>query len=217
MNERLWNAATIAVMLCALATTGLVVRREFVGRASDSVRKPRDVGHWDEITSAGHREGPQRAAVVLVEFADYQCEFCRALAPILDSLRVRHPSDVAVIYRHFPLVGRHPHATQAALAAECARAQGKFKAYQAVLYDQQASIGETSFEEYAGLAGVKDMNVFQRCIAEQTPMPQLEEDVRLAQKLGLRWTPSIIVNGMLLPGTPTLLSLDSIVRAAVDR
>ncbi len=56
-------------------------------------------------------------------------------------IRSQYGDQVAVVYRHFPLTSIHPHAWRAAVAAECAGAQGKFEAFHDVLFDEQEAIG----------------------------------------------------------------------------
>ncbi len=62
--------------------------------------------NWEALRSGSAVIGTNQSNVVLVEFADYQCSFCRAVHPIVDSFLVKHP-EVGVGFRHFPLSGIH--------------------------------------------------------------------------------------------------------------
>ena len=69
--------------------------------------------------------GDPRAPVTVVEFSDFQCPFCSRALPAVSELEKTFGKDVRVVWKHLPL-SFHPNAMPAALAAEAARAQGKF-------------------------------------------------------------------------------------------
>nr|MDQ6915601.1 thioredoxin domain-containing protein [Actinomycetota bacterium] len=66
-----------------------------------------------------HVRGPERAPLV-VEYADFECHFCRLAHVRLDELPVRR------VFRHFPVRSKHPRGWAAACAAEAAGRQGRF-------------------------------------------------------------------------------------------
>src|SRR6266436_280276 len=122
--------ATLAV--CAIITTGLVVRREFFAPSAPSARSPADekpvlLPHWREDLGKGIRLGNSQAPVQLMEFADFECPFCGDFHKKLKSLLERYPTQVSLTYVHFPIPG-HRFALPAARVAECAAAQGRFEA-----------------------------------------------------------------------------------------
>ncbi len=83
-------------------------------------------------------EGSPDAAVVVVEFSDFQCPFCqRWYYESLPEIRALAGDDVAVAFLHFPLTQRHPNAAGAHFAAECAGAQGKFWEMHDLLFERQ--------------------------------------------------------------------------------
>jgi protein-disulfide isomerase len=73
-----------------------------------------------------HVKGPEDAPYTLVEYGDYECPDCGRLYVILRDLQKEIASRLRIVFRHYPLSGAHPHAQQAAEAAEAAGAQGKF-------------------------------------------------------------------------------------------
>ena len=199
-SESLVNAALAILVACALVVTGLVVRRElFTPSAVAQSTKPVKVDDWRSYAVAGQRMGPREARLTIIEFADYQCPFCRETHKRLEQLRKDHPSDVAVIHRHYPLP-THPHARAAALASECAAEQGAFESYQGVVYASQDSIGVTSWAEYAKRAGVRDSARFETCLREETFAQRVDEDMAAGRRLGLRATPTLLVNDMKVEG-----------------
>lgn len=83
-------------------------------------------------------EGSRGAKVVIAEFSDFQCPFCRQwVERYLPTLRQRLGDEVALAYLHFPIQQIHPNAPYAALAAVCADEQGKFWPMHDLLFARQ--------------------------------------------------------------------------------
>jgi protein-disulfide isomerase len=204
MNRNLLsNLATALMVCCAVLVTGAVVRRELFppdAAAAQQDMKPRPVNNWNQLAAAGQRMGPANAPVQIVEFSDFQCPFCATFRTTLAALRAKYPERVSVLYRHYPIDALHPHARTAALAAECAAQQGRFEAYHDLLFAQQDSIGGKAWERFAAEAGVPDAEAFARCVGERRLAGNVERDFALAEATGISLTPSIIINGTLIPG-----------------
>jgi protein-disulfide isomerase len=211
MKPTLQGVATGLMVCCALTVTIAVARREFFpapAAAAQPDTKPRPVDNWEEIAAAGQRMGPAGAPVQIVEFSDFQCPFCATFAQTLRAVRAKYPDRVAVLYRHYPIAELHPHARTAALAAECAGAQGRFEPYHDRLFAQQDSIGLKPWERFATEAGVPDTAAFTRCVREERLIGNVTRDSAIAEKAGIRITPSIVVDGTLVPGALTETELE---------
>ena len=200
--SRLGDIATIVLALCAVVITGLVVRKELRTDAPRP-REPREIAGWETMAGSGHRMGPEDAAITILEFSDFQCPFCARVQHALETVRARHPDDVAIVYRHLPLEAIHPWARAAANAAECAAEQGRFREMHDALFAAQEEIGATPFEEFSRRARVEDVAGFTRCLDDRRYDQRVAADAGTARRAGLDGTPSIIINGTLLPGTPT--------------
>ncbi len=74
-------------------------------------------------SSNEHLVGSATAPVVLIEYSDYQCPFCRLVHPTIKRIVSESNGQVAWVYRHMPLTSIHPEAEPAANAAECITAQ----------------------------------------------------------------------------------------------
>ena len=79
-----------------------------------------------EVTAVDHILGRPDAPVTVLEYGDYECPFCRGAARDVHEMLARYPDTVRFVFRNFPIAALHPHAEQAAQAAEAAGAQGKF-------------------------------------------------------------------------------------------
>ena len=77
-------------------------------------------GHGPEfvITGHDHVQGSAAAPVTLVEYADFECPYSREAIKTVQALQREFGGELRCVFRHFPLVEKHPHAIQAAEAAE---------------------------------------------------------------------------------------------------
>ena len=83
-------------------------------------------------------KGDPDAPVVIVEYSDFQCPFCRRwYTDVLPELEGRIGAEVALAFAHFPLSQIHANAEAAHVAAECAGEQGKFWEMHDLLFDRQ--------------------------------------------------------------------------------
>ena len=216
MPARILNLLMGVSAFCAILVTGLVVYREITvrGLLSDPLEVERTgipsepLAGWEQLAAAGRSAGPERAPVTIIVFSDFQCPACRALATRLRFLQLQYPGETRVIFRHFPL-SIHPYATQAAEASECAGSQGRFHAFHDALFADQAVIGEVPWGYFAGTAGLPDPEGFERCLREP-PMGQVEFDMTTGREMGIRSTPTLLVNGLLLEGAPSLDVLEDL-------
>lgn len=83
-------------------------------------------------------EGSANAKVMVAEFSDFQCPFCKQWTDAsLKALRAKLGNDVALAFLHFPIVQIHPNAGNASLVAICAGEQGKFWPMHDLLFARQ--------------------------------------------------------------------------------
>ncbi|MFB6197309.1 MAG: DsbA family protein, partial [Halobacteriaceae archaeon] len=110
----------------------------------------------------------------MIEFADFQCPFCRKYFTqtfqkvknnYVDTGKVRY------VYRDFPLDQLHPRAQKAAEAAECAQDQGKFWQYHDKIFNEQAKQGQGTIQfsindlkTWASQIGM-DTETFNQCLS----------------------------------------------------
>jgi protein-disulfide isomerase len=216
MRDRATGFLHLVSVGCAVLVTGLLVRRELVPRHPAPPEAAPRLGGFDTLLTPGHRIGSATAPVVFLEFGDFECPICRQFAPVLQASIRAHPGEVALVFRHWPL-SYHPHAFPAALAAECAGAQGKFAAYHDALYSVAALGDEQSFSGLARSAGVADVPAFARCVSTRQFAAAVERDGDTATRLGGEGTPLLFVNGRRLPGATDSLQLDRVIESELKR
>lgn len=214
MTSKFSTTVSAILMACALLITALVVRREFFPPTPpEAGAEPVEIDDWQTLADGGRRVGDPEAPVEIVEFVDFQCSFCAQAAHRLDALLERFPERLAVIYRHFPIDRIHPYATGAAIAAECAADQGRFKAYHDVLLASQASIGTEEWSWFAERAAVEDLEAFELCLSEEWPVERVTSDVALAGSIGVRGTPAFVFDGKLYSGVSGVSALAAFLEA----
>lgn len=145
------------------------------------------------------KRGAEDAQVVLIEYGDFQCPACRSYYPIVKQLEEEYPDSLQVIYRHYPLIQIHNNALSAARAAEAAGRQGKFWEMHDKLYENQDDWAEErnpsdKFKTFATDIGL-DMEKFESDYNSQEVEDRVNEERLSALGLGLRGTPSFILNG----------------------
>lgn len=216
MHSKWDNVLTATLVTCALITTGLVVHRELSAptpRPDSSLRrKPTFIENWKAQLDRGVRLGPPEAAVQVIEFGDFECPFCAAYHVDLKALREKYPEQVALSYIHFPLP-MHQFALPAARAAECAGEQGRFEPMHDRLFEQQREFGRKTWGEFAIEAGVPDPPAFESCIQSTADVPRIINGTRLGRKLDVPGTPTVVVNGWMLPSPPSAEELERMVQA----
>jgi protein-disulfide isomerase len=159
------------------------------------------------------QRGPADAWVTLVEFSDFECPFCQKVEPTLAQLSVEYGSDLRLVYRHLPLVGIHARARPAAIAAECAFAQGEpaFWAYHDLLFGSGA-LDDAALAAQAADAGL-DVAAWAGCAAGADAGAAVDADAAAARAAGVNGTPTFFVNGVPLVGARPIGEF----RTAIDR
>lgn len=210
MKLQVVDAASVVLALCAVALTGTYLAREF-GQDREPQADDRIVVRKIRPTAEllrGESLGSSTASFAIVEFADFQCEFCAQARLVLEALRKKHPDDIRIVYHNLPLERVHPLARTAALAALCASTQGRFEFYHDLLYALQDSIGKITWAALAARAGVPNLPAFRACVEDRRYESLVERDLSLAARFGIRYTPTIIVGEDLIQGVPNAVDLE---------
>jgi len=154
--------------------------------------------------------GPADAPVTLIEFADYQCPYCRQEETTLRKLREQFKDRLKVSYRDFPLP-MHQYARKAAEASRCAGEQGQYWPYHDRLFsgaaDDLAEAGLKSIARELKLDGDK----FDKCLASSQESAAVDKDFNAGKDLGITGTPTMYINGYTVSGAATFDTLRQLV------
>lgn len=155
--------------------------------------------------------GNGSAPVTVVMFADYQCPACAKTHPVLKKVLAEFRDKVRLVVRDFPLQKIHPNAFPAALAANAARAQGKFAEYIEVLYRNQDALDRASLIKYAAGLGLNTRK-FELDLNDEKAAAEIRKDIADGTSYGATGTPTVFVNGVKV----RRLAADGF-RAAIER
>ncbi len=137
-------------------------------------------------------QGAENGSVMVLEFSDFQCPFCKKVRPTIDQLIKKYGDKVAFGYRHLPL-SIHQEADESAIATECAREQGKFLSVHKQLFQQQSQQTKKDLKNIAQRVGVADMDKFNTCLDKDRYRSLVDRDIAVAASVGISGTPAFIV------------------------
>ena len=146
------------------------------------------------ITDHDHVQGSAAAAVTLVEYGDFECPYSREAVRTVQGLKHEFGNHLRFVFRHFPLAEKHPHAIQAAEAAEAAAAQGAFWPMYTMLFAHQWELEYSDLMDYAGQLGL-DKATFGEALKAHTYFERVRTDVGTGRGQGVTGTPTFFING----------------------
>jgi len=147
------------------------------------------------VSTRDHISGSHEAPLQLLEYGDYECPFCGLAYPVVEEVKRLLDHELCFAYRHFPIVGAHPHSLRAAEAAEAAGAQGKFWEMHVQLFEHQDELDDEMLFYYAVQIGL-DAKRFVSDLADHRFIERIQEDVASGAGSGVRGTPTFFVNGI---------------------
>jgi protein-disulfide isomerase len=143
-------------------------------------------------------KGPEKAAVTLIEFSDFQCPYCKRAQPTIDQLLTDYGNKIRFVYRDYPLQF-HPRAMPASIAVHCAAEQGKYWEMFNNLMKEQGDLGDEDLKKRAAAVGV-DAAKFAACYDGKKPEAAIKASFDDGAAAGVTGTPSFFVNGRMIVG-----------------
>lgn len=162
--------------------------------------------------------GDKNAKVVMVDFSDFECPFCKQY---FDETYAQIKKDyidtgkVVYYYRHFPL-DFHPAARPSALASECANEQSKFWEFHDLVFKEQDKISGKDAaaisEALKGFASTLNLNTsqFNNCLDSEKYKENVDKDYAEGQTAGVNGTPGFFINGITVVGAQPYSSFKTI-------
>ncbi|MGB9608872.1 MAG: DsbA family protein [Minisyncoccia bacterium] len=211
-NKLSQNFLAISILIAAILISGSIFYTKGNNNKAQEV-KPQNqekqlaqVGQLDlaevlKINSNDVILGDPKAPITLIEYSDYQCPFCEKFfneSEMLLRKEFIETGKVKMIYRDFPLPG-HPYAQPAALAANCAKDQGKFWTYHDVIFQKQNELANL---DYVKIAEDLKMNTkdFKQCLDSKKYQDKIKKDYENGVKIGVNGTPTFFLNGKQIVG-----------------
>ena len=168
---------------------------------------------FSDISDTSMSLGPAGAPVTLEIFADLRSPVTGRAIDALKNVMKRHPSEVRIQFRNFPLAF-HPQAALAHEAAVMAARSGRFWEFAGYLMDHPSSLTEHDLIALAGRLGLDEAS-FAQTLHEHRYAARVDADLQSGLKRGIRGSPAILVNGRRIDGVPSLQTLTEYVDAAL--
>ncbi len=166
------------------------------------------------VTEHDHVRGPMAAPVTLVEYGDYQCQYCATAQRNVRDLLERRPEQVRFVFRHFPLTNVHQYAELAAEAVEVAAARDRFWQMHDWLFEHQEQFNPGYVRVAAEQLGLPP-DAIDREVNEHLYLDRIQRDFAGGIRSGVNGTPTFYVNETRHDGGYTLPELIAAVDAAV--
>lgn len=143
-----------------------------------------------ETPFAGAWAGAEDGDVVLVQFFDYACGFCRKSNPDVDRL-LSEDKKLKVVWRELPVLG--PDSQVAAEASLAAARQGVFRDF----HEKMFALGRPTTSNIAAAKGAVGLTA---SVAPQEMQAEFEKNYTLARAIGATGTPTFVVGDQVLQG-----------------
>ena len=221
------SRSTLVIALLAVATVGLLKLHPsyWDEHALKSRTRPESPTLPTGIEpGGGHFIGAEKPALILIEFSDYECPYCRHAHMQLRALLNRYPNHLRLVHRQYPLdqscnssltAPMHENACLAAAVAECAGRQGRFWQANDYLFAEARMLHSRANAEIARDLGL-DLPLLEACLREMGPRA-VAFDVDEGNRLGIQGTPTFLIEGKTYMGQLPPWVLDRLQAAAAGR
>jgi protein-disulfide isomerase len=206
-NSSMWIIG--GVILAAVIVLGLVLI---------NLNTPRATPITPQV-SVGRTLGQADAPVTIDLYSDFQCPVCRRAELEIRKLITDYvdTGKAKVVYHNFAFIG--PESQAAAQAAECANEQGKFWEYASFLFDHQTgenvgAFSTTNLKQFATDLKL-DTGAFNACLDSGKYAQQIQSETAAGSALGIRATPTFMINGKLAEGLLSAQQLGAMIDSYV--
>jgi protein-disulfide isomerase len=209
----------VLLVLCAIGTTGMMFRHFSHPLPAPAVPDgaTRFAG-WQEDLQFSRRIGTANAPYRLVVWTDYQCPACLQFEQEIKVVKAQLKDSLAVVYRYYPLAA-HPLAFRAAVAAECARDQGRFADMHEALFAAHVHGDSLPISSLITTSGIRDIKRFRHCITDSTSAARFAVNADMARvpTLHLRGTPGVQIGDRISTGGLAAVELAARLRETPPR
>ncbi|MER9580929.1 DsbA family protein [Mesorhizobium sp. M0276] len=154
--------------------------------------------------------GNAQGDVTMVEFFDYNCPYCRQMAPVMAQAAADDPQ-LKIVYKEFPILG--PDSVFAAKAALAAQKQGKYSQFHKALFDARTRVTEAIVLKIAAEAGL-DVARMKSDMQQPEIQALIDRNAELAQALRITGTPGFVVGDQIFPGATNLETMKKLIEQA---
>ncbi|WP_067567037.1 DsbA family protein [Nocardia acidivorans] len=218
-------AVFAAVCLLAIAAFQLIGGN---GKSETEAAGARTNPLFAELAKLGRREandplalGKVDAPVVMVEYSDFQCSFCRTFGRTIEPKLISKYVEQGVLrieWRNFPIFGQE--SENAARAAWAAAQQGRFWEFHHAVQTgapekkNTGALTPDRLADFAEQAGVPNMTRFRADQESPAAAAAVQRDAAEAYSLGASSTPTFLVNGRPVLGAQPIEQFSAVIDAA---
>lgn len=200
----------------SIIAAGLLIVRQMGTTIAGTSTQKIDVAVTEKDPVLGRSDAP----VTIIEFADFQCPFCKqfqdAVFPKIKSSYI-DSGKVKFVFKNLAFLGQE--SLDAAESSKCAQDQGKFWEYHDLLYASQKAENSGDFstaalKKFAGSVGL-DQAKFDQCLDTHAHQADVAADADAAQGYGINSTPTILVNGIVSGDLSSPASYETAIETAL--
>ncbi|MCK9344643.1 MAG: DsbA family protein [Candidatus Pacebacteria bacterium] len=188
-------AIPFAIVIAGLAIAGAIY---FSGEKG--ITPAQEVTSIPPVTKADHILGDPNAKIIIVEYSDTECPYCKTFHPTMQRIMSEYGKDskVAWVYRQFPIASLHPKAHYESQATECAAKLGgntKFWEYLDKVFELTPGnnrLDEAELPKIAESVGL-DVPAFNKCLTSGEMKAVVDAQMAGGSKAGVTGTPYPIV------------------------
>ncbi len=165
-------------------------------------------------------KGGSNAKVVIQEFSDFQCPFCKRVEPTVQAIEKEYGNKIKIVWRHMPL----PFHKNAPLAAEAAqevfaqKGSAAFWTFHDAIFGSDAAdearTDRPALEKQAQAQGI-DMDKFKAALDGSTHKAKIDADAELGNKAGINGTPAFVINGYYVSGAQPEATFKKLINRAL--
>ncbi len=171
------------------------------------------IKHTNYDGNPGFTMGDPNAPIEIIVFSNYSCAYCKVFSDTIEKDFISDLTNAGQIYyRYVNLANNNRLSKNAAKASYCAADQKKFFEYKTYLYTYANAADGFSIEnlkKYAKSAGL-DTASFITCMSEDTYSQAYLKDKDYAQSVGIRATPTFLVNGQLVKASKLVATVEAL-------
>ncbi|QNL18583.1 DsbA family protein [Hyphobacterium sp. CCMP332] len=159
--------------------------------------------------------GPDDAPIVIVEFMDYKCGYCRIASEWVAEARQAYGDQIRFVFKEYPILGEESRVAARAALAALRQGEDVYWRFHTAMVQSSGPLPQGRIENFARLAGV---NVPQMLEDMDDPAIQqhIEQVYALGRAIGAEGTPFFIINGRAVPGANRDM-LDELLAAELSR
>lgn len=163
------------------------------------------------VTILDPTRGPENAPVVIVEFSDFECPFCKEAQKIIEKVLKKYPTSIRHVWKDAPSTSLHKNALGAHLAARCAQEQTAFWEFHDKLFENQHNLNRTTYVSIANQIGING-RILEQCIDSQSGKAKVERSIIEAEVLAVDAIPFFFINNERLSGSITFEQIDQLIQ-----